>query len=367
MRSRLPFRTIQFLAILLRLPGLIVKHERPASPRRILVIHQLLLGDALMTTSLLAKLRENHPDSEIYLAVPEGFVSLYSGKPYGVKAVPFDLFSPLSLLDLLRLPKFDWALIPGDNRYGWTAFAIGARWIVGFDGDRPGYKSWCFNKLILWPQTPQTWTDIAAGLVEGPPPKPFRKEDWPAPEYCPFPMPAKPYVIIHVGTRSPLKAWPVDKWEAVIAGLREKGLKIVLSCGPKETSILEKLKVNGDFCLYPGNLSLPQMWGLLKEAALLVCPDNGIAHLGRIAGTRTVCLFGPGSPVLFGTGHFWSKAPFKSVSKPVSCRDQHNLFKRSIPWIETCERSSSACSYPECMHKIEVRDTLNAASEVLSL
>jgi hypothetical protein len=29
--------------------------------------------------------------------------------------------------------------VPGDNRYGWFSRALGARWVVGFSGDRPRY------------------------------------------------------------------------------------------------------------------------------------------------------------------------------------------------------------------------------------
>ena len=368
MRSRLPFRALQSPHILFRLIlNLLVKHEKPALPRRILVMHQLLLGDTLMTTSLLAKLRECYPDSEIYVAVRESFVPLYAGRPYEVKAVPFNPFSPISFLSLLGLPKCDLAFIPGDNRYGWTAFALGSRWIVGFGGDRPGYKSWCFNELVPWPEIPQTWSDIAANLIEGPPPKPFRDGDWPPPECGSFPMPGKPFAVIHVGTRSPLKSWPADKWQGVISGIKRKGLTVALSCGPDETRILEKLEADKEDYIYPGNLSLAQMWKLLEDADLLVCPDNGISHLARIIGTPTVCLYGPASHVLFGSGCFWSERPFKPVSKPLPCRNQHNLFKRPIPWIETCERSPEDCLYARCMEAIEVRDVLDAIEEVFML
>ena len=37
------------------------RRRAPAGPRRILVLHHLLLGDTLMLTALLAKLREQYP------------------------------------------------------------------------------------------------------------------------------------------------------------------------------------------------------------------------------------------------------------------------------------------------------------------
>ena len=58
----------------------------------------------------------------------------------------------------------------------------------------------------------------------------------------------------------------------------------------------------------PGALDLAQLWHLLAGAELLVAPDTGVAHLGRIVGAPTVTLFGPGSALLCGAGDFWRDA-----------------------------------------------------------
>ena len=57
--------------------------------RRVLVAHNLLLGDTLMLTPLLAKLRERHPQAQITLLASPAFVPLYQQRPYGVRALPF--------------------------------------------------------------------------------------------------------------------------------------------------------------------------------------------------------------------------------------------------------------------------------------
>ena len=83
-QRRLPGRLLIFAALLCRLPWQWLR-RRPAEEtvRRILVLHQFLLGDALMATSLLAKLRERYPAAQIVLACPQGQVSLYRSRPYG--------------------------------------------------------------------------------------------------------------------------------------------------------------------------------------------------------------------------------------------------------------------------------------------
>src|ERR1700689_609940 len=86
-RSRLPLR----LAILARAAGQAVatigRRHPPLNPRRILIAHRLLLGDTLMLTALIARLRKAHPRAEIVMTVASAYLPLYSGAPYGVKAI----------------------------------------------------------------------------------------------------------------------------------------------------------------------------------------------------------------------------------------------------------------------------------------
>src|SRR5438270_12899414 len=63
------------------------RRRPPDKPRRILVAHHLLLGDTLMLTPLLAKLREQFPAAEIVMAVPGAHAGLYANRPYGVQAI----------------------------------------------------------------------------------------------------------------------------------------------------------------------------------------------------------------------------------------------------------------------------------------
>jgi hypothetical protein len=110
--------------------------RRPRDPKRILVAHHLLLGDTLMLTPLLAKLRERYPDAELVMALPEAYAPLYASAPYGVRALGWNPRSPHAS-PLWREPGFDLALVPGDNRFAWLALALDSHWIVAFDGDRP--------------------------------------------------------------------------------------------------------------------------------------------------------------------------------------------------------------------------------------
>ena len=88
----------------------------PRDPRRILIAHHLLLGDTIMLTPLLKKARARFPEAEIVMAVPRAFAPLYSGRPYGVKPLPFDRRSLGDHVAMRSEAGFDLALVPGDNR-----------------------------------------------------------------------------------------------------------------------------------------------------------------------------------------------------------------------------------------------------------
>nr|WP_253937697.1 hypothetical protein [Dickeya dadantii] len=72
----------------------------PTAVKRILVAHNLLLGDTVMLTPLLAKLRRNYPRAEIVLLCKPPFVEVYRLNPYGV--VPMS-YQPASARRYRRL------------------------------------------------------------------------------------------------------------------------------------------------------------------------------------------------------------------------------------------------------------------------
>ena len=153
----------------------LASRRRPQAARRILVAHHLLAGDTFLLTPLLAKLRARHPAAEIVMTVRPALAPLYAGRPYGVRAAAFDPADGRTLDALLAERGFDLALVPGDNRHGWLAAALGARWIVAFAGDRPAPKSWMVDELRGCGATPAALGDLATELVDGPPPAPYRR------------------------------------------------------------------------------------------------------------------------------------------------------------------------------------------------
>lgn len=344
------------------------RRRPPDSPHRILVAHHLRLGDTLMLTPLLAKLRARYPAAAIVMTCPKAIVPLYVTRPYGVEAIAFDPRDPSTLQSLLQIAKdgFDLAVVPGENRYAWLALALGSRWIVAFAGERPAYKNWPVDRLIVYPKRPAAWGDMVTELVDGAPPPRYRATDWVAPPSLALALPPVPYVVLHVGAGTPLRQWEPAKWRALAEWLVRRGLAVVWSGGPDEAQIVADIDADGRYPSLAGKLDLPQLWRLLAGAKLLVCPDTGVSHLGRVVGVPTATLFGPGSSVIFGKGDFWGDSPYEAVTvEDFPCRDQRVLFKREIDWVRRCGRSPDECPAPRCMQAIGEQQVQNAIADLL--
>lgn len=368
MASRLWTRLLVGAAVLPRLP--FKKFARPPlRPHRILVVHHLLLGDALMLTPLLKKLRLRFPEAAIDMLCPEPYLPLFAARPYGVRALVYNPRSVMNHLRLFREAGYDLALVPGDNRWSWVAKALGARWVVAFAGDSPAYKNWPVNQFASLPVTPESWGDITTCLVDGDFDSPFEAGEWPAPSVAGVGLQVPtPYCVLHLGASSPHKHWATENWQRLAAWAEAAGLHVVLSAGAGEQWLVDLMDPNGRYTNLAGRLDLAQLWGLLAGARILICPDTGVMHLARLTGTPTVALFGPGSPVISGLGRFWRHSPFRAVIIPdIPCRDQTTLFKRDVAWVRQCWRGVSECGNPVCMQRIDFESVRASVRELIDI
>ncbi|MFT4171894.1 MAG: glycosyltransferase family 9 protein [Rhodocyclaceae bacterium] len=337
-------------------------------PRRILIAHQLLLGDTLMLAPLLAKLRAQYPAAEIVMLCPPAILPLFAAHPYGVTALPYAERHSATLKALWPQRGFDLALIPAENRMAWLARALGSRRIVAFGGDDKGYKNWLVDRCRPWPTTPTALPDIFATLVDGAAPASFQPTDWPWAAAAPFAAPTAPYAVLHVGASNRLRYWEPARWTALAGWLAAQGIQPVWSAGAKEVEQVALADPAGTYASYGGKLDLLQLAHLLKGARLLVSPDTGVAHLARLTGTPALTLYGPGSPVLFGPGDFWRHAPLAAITVDIECRDQRTLFRRELDWVRRCGRGfgdgPNQCPRARCMEGLAL-DAVTASCRQL--
>lgn len=328
--------------------------------KRVLVVNHLLLGDTLMLTPLLKRLRYQYPDAEIIFACPKYIVPLYSSCPYGVTAVGFNPRDVQSILHLLLEHKsYDIAFVPGDNRWAELAQAMMSRWVVAFTADK-ARKNRYVDELIPMPKKVTAWGDIAATLVKPVlPDLRYAADDWCVPNYQPFGQPDTDYIVLHLGASKQHKYWSTENWSAVAEWIRGQSLTVVWSTGKSEAALLQSIDVKPEDMVFAGTLELTQLWILLMNAKAVVCPDTGIAHMGRIVDVPTIVLFGPGSPLIFGAGKFWQNNQFFPLwHEKVSCRNQTLLFERDLSWVQQCWRGDAECKEPFCTNMNQISDVI---------
>ncbi|MDE2810731.1 MAG: glycosyltransferase family 9 protein [Gemmatimonadota bacterium] len=100
---------------------------------------------------------------------------------------------------------------------------------------------------------------------------------------------AAPEVVIHLGSGSPAKCWPLANFHALASALQKRGWHTALLCGPVERE--RQTSVGSLPALHPPDLR--SLAGLLAKTALFIGNDSGPGHIAAAVGTPTLTLFGP--------------------------------------------------------------------------
>jgi ADP-heptose:LPS heptosyltransferase len=337
-------------------------------PKKILIAHDLLLGDTLLLAPLMKRIYEKYPDQKKYILVKPGFMPLYQTTPYGFKALSFNPKSFLDIWNIFFNGPYDLTFVAGDNRYSWFARAMCSRWIVGIAHDKPQWKNWMLDEAKSFDLKPATWADMMGRLVDGKNPKPYQKNEWSRPDTKKLSLPfdrSKPYVVCHLGASNSLKFWQASSWRVLINNLKKQKYEVVLSVGPNEEYLINEIDPDYQYHHVPGTYSLIEMWALVEQAKFVVSVDTGIAHFAKLTGTPIVTLFGPGSPVSHGAGRFWKKSPHIDVTMNLfACRDHNILFRRKIDWVKRCGRNNRECKTPgACMDTIAPKQVIESINK----
>ncbi len=349
---------IRFIIIISAiLQSLLFWKNKKRNPKKILIAHDLLLGDTLLLAPLMKRIHEKYPHAQKYILAKPVFIPLFLNAAYGFKALSFHPKSFLSLWNIFLAGPYDLTFISGDNRYSWLARAMGSRWIVGIEGDKPQWKNWMLDEVEPFDLKAATWADMMGRLVDGQNPKPYQNGEWTRPPIKKLLWPidtSKPYVVCHLGASNPLKFWPSQSWQRLMEEIKRQGFEICISVGPQEDYLIEEVDPDHQYHHIAGTYSLIEMWALIEDSKLLISVDTGIAHLAKLAGTPILTLFGPGSPVSHGEGLFWEKSPHRHATQNnFMCRDQPILFRRKVSWLKRCGRHLNECKTPgACMQVI---------------
>ncbi len=110
----------------------------------------------------------------------------------------------------------------------------------------------------------------------------------------------EPIVVLHPGTGSALKCWPLAHFLALAALLRRAGLAVVWTAGPADERTRAGLDAAGEQDRVLPPLDVAGLSAVLTRAAVVVSGDCGVAHLAALLEVPSVALFGPTDPLLWG-------------------------------------------------------------------
>jgi heptosyltransferase-2 len=161
--------------------------------------------------------------------------------------------------------------------------------------------------------------------------------------------PQLPLVILSPGASyGPAKRWPASRF-AELAGLFQKrrNSEILIIGSTDEAEIADSIgsSMEKKPFILAGQTTLPQLRGLISQAAAFISNDSGPMHLANALRVPVVGLFGPTDPEVTG--------PFEQPSRVV---------KKDVPCWPCAYRK---CPYDHrCMMNIAAEDVFQAAEEM---
>ena len=320
-------------------------------PRRILVRGVNWLGDAVMTTPALLRLREKFPGAHIALLAPEKLRELWLHHPAVDEIISFAADETvLAVAKKLRAEKFDLALVlPNSPRsaieallagipqrvgYGrpWRNFfltqaiapragavkmrkrtAAEIRQLVATDMNRRN-DDHAFTSAATASHQIHEYLHLVAALGANAEPH--------APQLAVTPKEidaarnkfglnkiAAPIFGLNPGAEyGPAKRWPVEKFIAAAKEIQQRTNCVWILFGGKSdaviTSQIESAIGNPPAAVFnlAGKTSLSELMALLKLCRVILTNDTGPMHVAAALGTPVVVPFGSTSPELTGPG-----------------------------------------------------------------
>ncbi len=260
---------------------------------KILFITANRVGDAVLTTGLLAWMEKKHPAASFTIACG----------PYGA-----DLFRATPRLErLIVMKKKKWN---GHWIDLWKACA-GTRWYLIVDmrnsvvsrllraKKRAVHKKGTGNHKVV---------DNGAVLGLSPPPDPFIwLADEAAREAERILPPQRPLLALGPAANWPLKQWPVNDFIELVKALTGANGPMPNAPVMILADLHEREQIASLLQSIPDSLrieiigrDLQTAAACLKQARLYVGNDSGLMHLAAALGTPTLGLFGPGFPHVYG-------------------------------------------------------------------
>ncbi|GER82176.1 heptosyltransferase II [Thermogemmatispora aurantia] len=385
--------------LLLRCARLARRHEpldpQRFRPRRILVIRLDLIGDLVLSLTLVHALKRTYPEAEIDLLAMPSTAPIAGADPDLAQIITYDpniwrrpqalvrgrnWREAAALLSRLRTRHYDLAVSVFGPWAALLSLLSGARRRVGFAGEgyagfmtdpvpgrhwQPGDRrhevDYCLELaraagVSLQPEDrfPRLHVDPEARLeVERLLKRLDPAIDLDDEQEHVAGSRARPLVVCHVASHNGYaKRWPIPYWARLLTGLaREAQAHLVLTGArgdlPLILAILQRLEGSTSVLNLAGQTNLPQLAALMQMADLVISGDSGPMHIAAATGTPLIAIHGPTDPALSG---------------PVS--PQATIVRSGI-WCSPCydARSPADCRFHtvQCMKEVSPEQVLTLA------
>lgn len=370
--------------------------SRSTNPRRILVRGTNWLGDAVMTTPALLRLREKFPEARITLLTPEKLEQLWGGHPAVNKTVPFAPGEGVfAVARKLRAGKFDVALVlPNSPRSAIEVFLAGIPNRIGYVrpwrnffltqtvDPRPGVVKMRkrsaeeIKRLVekgseTKNQNPefqknahQTYEYLLLAAAMGANPEPLSpqlfvtsQEIEAAGKKFGLERISNPILGLNPGGEyGPAKRWPIERFIAAAEEIRQRMNCTWILFGGKNdaefTNQIESALGSGSAAInLAGKMSLRELMALVKRCQVFLTNDTGPMHVAAALGVPVVAIFGSTSPELTG---------------PVSSGElKHQIIKSDVA-CSPCFLRECPIDF-RCMNGIDVERVVKAVLETAKL
>jgi ADP-heptose:LPS heptosyltransferase len=280
----------------------------PSDPRRIAVLQPTAVGDAILSSGVLAQLGRAYPGAAVTV-----FHGPSNGAAMPLIAAQFQsqtcsFSEPWAVARALRDGRFDIVvdLAPWPRSTALIAAYAGAV-TVGFDSEGQ-YRASAFDVAVPHSATLHEFENHARiaelfGAADG-----YKMEIQrgnPAPD---FPLPYDRLVLFHSqpgGSRAKDRLWPSGHWAELARRCSADGLAVAFTGSGVDKAVAQALveetglPADRAFSL-AGRVDLRTLAGILERARLLVSVDTGILHLGAALGMPVIGLHGPSRAARWG-------------------------------------------------------------------
>lgn len=334
--------------------------------KRILVIKLKQPGDVLVSTPVIAALKEAWPHCHLTYLVPRGTEEMVAGHPGLDDLMVVDRRNEtwrqsLSFVRDLRRRRFDLVLeLSGGDRGAIYSFCTRARERLGLT--HPGQPFWqrrgCFTRLLPRPPLKMHLVDqnlepLRALGIE--PQKPRLQFFWDQAVEARIQdllaahrLAPGGFVVMHPGAGWRFKCWTPHGYARVLEALADDWSLPVIITGTKAAHEQELLiAILKESRVAPinlaGRLSLKELGALIAKARFFFGMDSAPMHLAAAVGTPAVALFGPSGVFNWGP---WGES--------------HLVIQKDWPCVpcgrDGCEGSKNS----RCLMEIEPAEVLEA-------